>query len=219
MPFRDELRAAVVTYPVLEHPFYKAWTQGRLTTDSLAFYAAQYWHQVASFPAYLAAIADRLPPGRARQTIISNLNDEVEGDHEGLWLNFAYALGAPKDLVTSTLPIRETVECVTAFSEAATKASVPFSIGMLYGYESQTPEVAKVKLDGLRNHYGVDENGSRYFELHSELDVEHSAELEDAICELADDEQARAEAAAGAKAGGQAICHLLDGICRELSLN
>ena len=96
---------------------------------------------------------------------------------------------------------------VAGFAEtsvnAITQGSVrmPNSLGMLYGYESQTPAVARTKVAGLKEHYGIQDAGVDYFELHADLDVEHSADLAAAIGSLADDDGALSEAAAGARAG------------------
>ena len=85
---------------------------------------------------------------------------------------------------------------------------------MIYGYESQTPEVAGAKASGLRSIYGIDGDGVTYFDLHGELDVEHSRELLAAIAELAPNDEALRQAEAGASAGATALWSLLDGVAR-----
>lgn len=199
---------------ILEHPFYQAWAAGELTTEDLAFYATQYWRQVESFPNYLETIASRLPSSHARGVVLENLADEVEGDHLGLWMEFADGVGASRDAVLSSDIAPETAQCIAAFKDATQNRSTAFALGMIYGYESQTPAVAETKVEGLRKHYGIDGPALEYFELHGELDIEHSGELADAIAQIAKDETALAEAEAGAKAGAAAIWKLLDGVTR-----
>ncbi|HVM34962.1 MAG TPA: iron-containing redox enzyme family protein [Actinomycetota bacterium] len=208
------LDAARGRHPILEHPFYVAWAEGRLTLEDLRFYATQYWRQVEAFPGYLSSLAERLPPGRARATVEENLGDEVGDDHPGLWLDFASAVGAHEEQVRTSLPEPETTGCVDDFGSAARSGSVAYALGMLYGYEAQTPAVAKTKVTGLREHYGVDGPALDYFKLHGELDVEHAAGLAGAIDTVADDEVARADAEAGAEAGAAAVWKLLDGVAR-----
>lgn len=208
------LDAATEEHRLLEHPFYKSWAAGELTTEDLSVYAGQYFQQVDAFPGYLSAVADRLPDSEARDTVLGNLKDEVDGDHVGLWLRFAEAVGAPAAAVRASDAEPETSSCVEAFSDGTDTRSVAFGLGMLYGYESQTPGVAATKVEGLRSHYGIDGPAIDYFTLHGELDVEHTAELVKAIDEIATDEEARADAAAGAKAGAEAIWTLLDGVAR-----
>lgn len=197
---------------LLEHPFYRAWAEGTLTLDDLSFYATQYWRQVESFPGYLETIAGRLPEGAAKATLTENLRDEVEGNHLGLWLEFAEGVGAGRETVADSAPTAHTSGCIAAFQAAMSQRSVPFALGMLYAYESQTPGVAATKIDGLRKHYDIDGPALGYFQLHGELDVEHSDELAAAIAQIATDEGSAAEAEAGAKAGAEAIWNLLTGV-------
>lgn len=222
---KQRLDRATEDARLLEHPFYKAWADGTLTLEDLSFYSTQYWRQVEAFPGYLETLAGRLPEGAAKGTVTENLRDEVEGDHLGLWLDFAAGVGAGRDEVRGGQPIADTVDCVKAFQSAMAERSLPFALGMLYGYESQTPGVAATKMEGLRNHYGIDGPALQYFELHGELDIEHSDELAQALAQVATDESAIAEAEAGAKAGAEAIWTLLTGvaeargICPTVSLN
>jgi pyrroloquinoline-quinone synthase len=212
------LDAAVAARKLLDHPFYKAWVAGELSSEDLRFYSTQYWQQVESFPGYLSSLADRLPESPARKVVLENLSDEVNGDHKGLWLEFAKSVGATEAEVRETLPEPETNECVARFSEGTDSRSLAFGLGMLYGYESQTPDVAKTKAQGLRELYGIDGPGLDYFELHGELDVEHAGDLASAIAEIASDEDALRDAEAGAMAGAEAIYGLLDGVARSRSI-
>ena len=209
---KQRLDRATEDARLLDHPFYRAWAEGTLTLEDLSFYSTQYWRQVEAFPGYLETIAGRLPAGAAQGTVTANLRDEVEGDHLGLWLDFAEGVGAGRDQVRSGRSVANTVACVEAFQSAMSGRSLPFALGMLYAYESQTPGVAATKIEGLRNHYGIHGPALQYFALHGELDVEHSDELAAALAEVATDEAAVGEAEAGAKAGAEAIWGLLTGV-------
>lgn len=211
---RQELDEATTDRRLLEHPFYKAWAAGTLTRSDLSFYAGQYWRQVESFPGYLVSLVSRMTDGVPRATIESNLADERDDDHPGLWKDFAAELGRDEKSLAVEEIEPETAACVKSFGEATSAASLPFALGMLYAYESQTPEVADTKVKGLREHYGIDGDPVRYFELHGELDVEHSAELAGALEALSDGDDDRVEARAGARAGAEAIWGLLDGVAR-----
>ena len=199
---------------LLDHPFYRAWADGTLTPEDLRFYSAQYWNQVTAFPGYLETLAGRLPESGARTSILENLADERDGDHTGLWLRFADAVGADAPTVRETPAEAETLACIAAFESAVRERSPLFALGMIYGYESQTPDVCDTKVSGLRNLYGIDGPGIAYFELHGELDVEHAGELAAAIAELSESEDDVREAEEGAAAGARAIRGLLDGVAR-----
>ena len=209
-----ELDSATADKRLLEHPFYQAWAAGTLTRDDLAFYSTQYWRQVESFPGYLDSLSSRMDEGPSRAAIEDNLADERDDDHPGLWVRFAEALGNDRATLETTPPEAETSACVGAFGTATRDASVPFALGMLYAYESQTPEVAETKVTGLREFYGIAGDAAEYFQLHGELDVEHSRELAECIAAVATTDEARAEAVAGARAGAEAIYGLLDGVAR-----
>ncbi len=211
---KTRLDGATCGHRLLTHPFYRAWTEGTLTTADLATYAVQYWRQVQAFPGYLETIAGRLPHGRVRSIVEGNLSDERDGDHPGLWLRFAETVGASAEECREGLAETETSECVRAFTQSAETASLPFALAMIYGYESQTPEVADAKITGLRDRYGIDGEGVDYFTLHASMDVEHSRELLAAIGTLAHDEVSIEEAEAGARAGAAAAWRLLDGVTR-----
>jgi pyrroloquinoline-quinone synthase len=199
---------------LLDHPFYRAWADGKLTTDDLGFYSTQYWNQVEAFPGYLEALAARLPESDARTSVLENLADERDGDHPGLWLRFAGAVGADPATVRETPAEDETLACIAAFEAAVRDRSPLFALGMIYGYESQTPAVCETKITGLRDLYGVDGPGVEYFELHGDLDVEHAGELAAAIEELASSDEDLRDAEEGAVAGARAIRGLLDGVAR-----
>jgi len=204
---------------VLDHPFYRAWAAGTLTTDDLAFYSTQYWRQVEAFPGYLESVSQRMEEGAPRRAIEENLADERDDDHPGLWIRFAEELGVDRASLASAPVEPETARCVDAFSDATTTSSLPFALGMLYAYESQTPEVAETKVTGLREFYGIAGEAAEYFELHGELDVEHSSELAGALAQVAPTDAERAEAVAGAEAGAAAIYGLLDGVARAREIS
>jgi pyrroloquinoline-quinone synthase len=49
--FQQAIDARVGAKAMLSHPFYQAWTEGRLPLDTLRAYARQYFHHVEAFPA------------------------------------------------------------------------------------------------------------------------------------------------------------------------
>lgn len=215
----QRLDEVVATRKLLEHPFYEAWAAGTLTKEDLNFYSRQYWRQVEAFPVYLDRLAERLPDGVAKKTVLENLADERDDDHPGLWLRFAQALNAAPLEVYATAPEAETTDCVKTFEVACTDAPLPFALGMLYAYESQTPEVAKTKVEGLKDHYGIDGEDVAYFKLHGELDVEHAQGLAAVVAEVATTEAELRQAEAGAATGAGAIWGLLDGVARARDLD
>src|SRR3954452_24423838 len=91
--FWSRFEERVAPFDLLQHPFYQAWSKGELTREDLRHYAAEYWHHVAAFPAYLSALHSQLPDGELRRMVLANLADE-EGlrdgtPHTDLWMQFA----------------------------------------------------------------------------------------------------------------------------------
>src|ERR1700693_4457891 len=100
--FFQELDARIANYALLCHPFYEAWSSGKLTRNDLREYAQDYYPHVEAFPSYLAALGRRLEDGELRRAILANMRDEkgVEGrpgrdsvPHSELWLDFAEGMG------------------------------------------------------------------------------------------------------------------------------
>lgn len=211
---KHSLDSAMHDFRLLDHPFYQAWADGTLSLEDLRYYSTQYFKQVENFPTVLETLAERIPDDVARKIVLDNLRDERDGDHPGLWIRFGEALGMKEDDLRSMPASAETDQCVRAFSDAASDMSLPFALGMLYGYESQTPEVAETKVRGLNDHYGIQGRGVEYFSLHGELDVEHANGLIEALDRVIDSDEAKAAAAEGATRGAQAVWHLLDGVVR-----
>ena len=218
MSIAARMDALIARRRLLDHDFYRAWTAGALTQDDLAFYSTQYWRQVEAFPGYLETVAARLPDSAAKSIVERNLADERNDDHPGLWLRFAEKLGVERAQVEGSPTEPETQACVTGFAAAMRESSIPFAMGMLYGYESQTPEVAKTKIEGLRNHYGIEGEAVNYFSLHGELDVAHAAEMAEAIEDVAGSRDDLRAAEAGAISGAAAISTLLDGVARARAI-
>ena len=89
---------------MLKHPFYQAWTEGRLPLDTLRAYARQYFHHVEAFPRAVSAVHSACPDRDGRRMLAENLAEEegIEAgkqDHATLWLMFACGLGESEDAV------------------------------------------------------------------------------------------------------------------------
>lgn len=218
--FVQELDARVARFDLLCHPFYQAWSEGKLTRDDLREYSAEYYHHVAAFPTYLSAFHSRLEDGELRRAVLRNLADEeIEGcAHADLWLDFASGMGASADDVRSRKPIAEIEALIAHFRGLAGVGTRAEVLATFYAYESQVPRVAKEKARGLRERYGADAKTCGYFALHQFADVQHSAiwrnELEHEL--TAHPEEREAALAAGERAA-QMLWQALDGIQRQIT--
>ena len=102
---------------LLNHPFYKEWTAGKLPLQRLHNYAVQYYHHVAAFPRYLSGIHTGCEDLLTRQALLENLIDEERGgeNHPELWLRFAEALGVTREMVLDSEPLPATRALVDTF--------------------------------------------------------------------------------------------------------
>ena len=67
---------------LLNHPFYQAWSDGKLTRESLTGYSKEYYQLVKAVPVFMTQLMDNVP---------SSLSDELdfhqqeEFSHIGMW--------------------------------------------------------------------------------------------------------------------------------------
>src|SRR3954454_24683331 len=200
---------------MLSHPFYQAWTEGRLPLDTLRAYARQYFHHVEAFPRAVSAVHSACPDRDGRRMLAENLAEEegVEAgkqDHASLWLMFACGLGENEDAVRAEQLNAETQALLDTFRRLS-RQSYAAGLGALYAYESQFPGVASAKIEGLIDRYNIaDEETLRFFRVHESADVEHSAVCRALLDRLSKAEQAEAVAAAEELAG--ALWNFLSGV-------
>ena len=93
--FSKQLNEKVRRVSFVNHPFYKAWNEGKLTREIIKDYAEQYYQHVKAFPRYISATHSLCEDLDKRKILLENLQDEEkDGDHPKLWKNFAFAMGA-----------------------------------------------------------------------------------------------------------------------------
>lgn len=210
--FTQDLLSGLAPKHLLKHPFYQAWSDGKLTVDTLRTYARQYYHHVEAFPRYVSAIHSQCKDLKDRQVLLENLIDEERGseNHPELWKRFAEALGDSRKAVEEEKLFNETKNLVDTFFELS-QSSYAEGLGALFAYEQQVPEIAQSKIDGLKKFYGIDsEEALKFFSVHLKADVYHSQACADLLEKLSPAEQQKAKAAALKAA--DALWKFLDGM-------
>ena len=217
----SRIDSKVAERAMLSHPFYQAWTEGRLPLDTLRAYSRQYFHHVEAFPRAVSAVHSACPDRDGRRMLAENLAEE-EGleagkqDHASLWLMFACGLGENEDAVRAQQLNPETLALIETFRKLS-RRSYASGLGALYAYESQFPAVASAKIEGLIDRYGVkNEETLRFFKVHESADVEHSRVCRELLDRLPDAEREEAVAAGEELAG--ALWNFLSGVEREAEL-
>jgi pyrroloquinoline-quinone synthase len=214
--------AKVAEWAMLSHPFYQAWTGGRLPLDTLRVYARQYFHHVEAFPRAVSAVHSACEDRDGRRMLAENLAEE-EGidagkqDHARLWMMFACGLGESEAAVRAQALNPETEALIKTFRKLS-RRSYASGLGALYAYESQFPAVASAKIEGLVERYGIDDEETlRFFRVHESADVEHGAVCRALLDRLPADQQE--EAIAASEELARALWDFLSGVEATASLN
>jgi pyrroloquinoline-quinone synthase len=218
----EAIDSEVAKRAMLSHPFYQAWTEGRLSLDTLRAYARQYFHHVEAFPRAVSAVHTACPDRDGRRMLAENLAEEegIEAgkqDHASLWLMFACGLGESEEGVRSQQLNPETRALIDTFRRLS-RQSYAAGLGALYAYESQFPGVATAKIEGLVDRYGIsDEATLRFFRVHATADVEHSSVCRELLDRLPEDE--KAEAIAAGEELAVALWNFLSGVEASAAVN
>jgi pyrroloquinoline-quinone synthase len=215
MNLHQQIDAVISEKHLLKHPFYIAWTEGKLTRNHLKHYAEQYFHHVLAFPTYISAVHYNTPHLSVRQEILENLISEEQGEknHPALWQNFAVALGANATDLPNNEILPSTAELIATFREVCLQSPFYAGLAALYTYESQIPEIAGVKIDGLKQFYGMDKpQDYEFFTVHQIADVYHAKSTMALIESYAKTEAQTAEVTSAVQTVAQALWQFLDGI-------
>jgi pyrroloquinoline-quinone synthase len=213
--FEGTLLDEVMQYSMLKHPFYVAWTEGKLSQSVLGEYAKQYYAHVRAFPTYVSAVHSRCDDLAIRQELLENLIEEERGseNHPELWMRFAEGLGVAREDVRDAKLLPSTEDSVARLKTLTASEDYRDGLAALYAYESQVPEVARTKREGLKDFYGMDdERAVSFFRVHEGIDVLHQQiekQILSAKCRTADEQKRAVEVA---KESAKALWSFLDGV-------
>jgi pyrroloquinoline-quinone synthase len=175
---------------LLDHPFYQRWTAGTLTHDELRDYARQYYHYALAFPTFISAMHAQCDDLATRQLLLENLVEEERGseNHPELWLRFCESVGLDRDDVARGEANDKTRTLIATMKSLAREGALHEGLAALYAYESQIPDVAKAKIEGLARWYSISaDRDVAFFSVHMEADIVHSATSRELLTRLCDD--------------------------------
>ena len=173
----ESLDALVEQHHLLKHPFYQAWTEGKLSKESLQLYAEQYYQHVRAFPENLKQLAGRAK-GPLAGLVQENLAEELDpsAPHPMLWRQFAQSIGVSEAALDGARPLPGIAALLDTYDEVVSQGTLTEAVAAFYVYEAQVPEIATQKISGLRRFYDVTEpRALAYFGVHEEADVRHRA--------------------------------------------
>lgn len=175
--FLESLDELIAKHHLLKHPFYRAWTDGKLSRESLALYAEQYYQHVRAFPDNLKQLGSRTN-GNLGKLVQENLSEELDPitPHPLLWRQFAESLGVSEAALDDARPLPGIAALLDSFDEISNHGTTAQAVAAFYAYEAQIPEIATQKIAGLRRFYGITEpRALAYFGVHEEADIRHRA--------------------------------------------
>ena len=211
----EGLDARIASKHLLNHTFYQRWTCGTLTHGELRDYAAQYFHYAMAFPTFLSAMHAQCDDIATRQLLLENLIEEERGseNHPELWLRFCESLGLSRDEVQAGSPNAATRTLITTMKSLAREGALHEGLAALYAYESQIPDVAKAKIEGLAKWYSISaDRDVAFFSVHMDADVAHSQTSREILRDLCDDDAKVAAADRAASRTLDALYGFLDSV-------
>jgi len=213
--FENDLVTAIMEYSMLKHPFYQAWSEGKLSKAILGEYAKQYYAHVRAFPTYVSAVHSHCDDVSMRQQLLENLIEEEQGadNHPELWLRFAEGLGVAREEVLNAELLPSTRESVNRLRTLTQSEDYREGLAALLGYESQIPEVSRTKREGLKSFYDIsDERAVSFFRVHESIDVLHQQVEKQMLRDSCQTEEQRNKAIAAGRESARALWGFLDGV-------
>lgn len=161
-------------------PLLEQLTSGRLPKQALKDYAVQRWSfQAHANPAMMLSHAAYLQ-GDDVQHLLENAYDEIfrlagEGDHPGLWVQFAKLLGATDAELDEAAqkPLAEVIGFPRTMTEYCRRSAAE-GLATWWGDEKQLPEAHGATALALKKFYGCDDATLEYFYEHVRADIEHT---------------------------------------------
>src|SRR5579863_5652395 len=119
------LDTLIEQHHLLKHPFYQAWTEGKLSKESLQLYAEQYYQHVRAFPENLEQLAGRAK-GPVAELINENLAEELDpvAPHPMLWRQFAESLGVSEASLDNSRPLPGVAALLDTFDEVTSQGTM-----------------------------------------------------------------------------------------------
>ena len=136
---------------LIEHPFYQMWMKGELTFEQLADYHKSYAEFIEMIPILWAKVVTDFK-------LETSMSDEIvkdETEHVLLWKKWEHKLPDISDY-----------HSMKSIIDEIGKMSTSELLGAIHAFEVQQPEIATTKKNGLKEHYGYNDEELLYFDEH-----------------------------------------------------
>lgn len=142
-------------YRLLDHPFYKSWSDGKITKEQLSKYSLSYLELIERIPLYWEkVIKEFVPDSTEGKTVITE-----ELSHIPMWKKWS-----------SQLDYYDNFPKMSDLFQLIENMNASELLGTLHAFEIQQPEVAMTKKQGLLNFYNFSEKDLIYFDEHIDED-------------------------------------------------
>ena len=187
----QEIDRIIEERSLLNHPFYQAWSDGKLTREALTGYSKEYYQLVKSVPIFMTQLMDHVPDSMYDEL---DYHQQEEFTHIGMWERFASGLGIPRNDLLNYNGLHKTNHAISGMHQLMT--SVESGASAMYAFEKEIPKISEIKLQGLAEFYGLtSEDVTMYFKEHMEADIRHTASWKDLINSVILDEHEAISAA------------------------
>jgi len=167
----QEIDRIIEERSLLKHPFYQAWSDGKLTRESLVGYSKEYYQLVKAVPIFMTQLMDYVPSSLYNEL---DFHQQEEFSHISMWERFASGLGVSRNDLLNHDGLYKTNHAISGI-HTLMSSFVSGSTAM-YALEKEIPKISQTKLEGLAEFYGLtSEDVTKYFKEHMEADIRHTA--------------------------------------------
>ncbi len=189
--YLESLEEEIRLHPALHHSFLNKFSIGKLSLDRIRLFARQYYLYSKLFPLYVASVIANIPDDKPRAYLVKNLYEEggennISQTHVAIFKRFLGSLRLDSSEIERTEPLPETRMFIHEYLFVCKHSHFLEALGALGpGTESIVPYIYHPIYEGLRKEPSLQERDLEFFALHMQLDVEHSANIKEALLEYA----------------------------------
>lgn len=170
------------------HPFIVGVENGKLSKNQIRAWAEQTYLYVLPAVPWIGSTYSRCDDEKIRDEIWKVLLEEATGQlsgtksHPEIMADFAESVGADRSRLKTNLPLPATQALLNHWEIILCHRHWTIAMGgMGFGAERQIPVTFRKASNGLAKHYGIDEKGRRFFDIHISADEEHGDEAIEVI--------------------------------------
>lgn len=165
-----------------DYPMVKAIYNGTATREQIGYLGVLFYHFTKHTPQVISTIHSRCDDRNIRRRIMDTLIDEDtelrcgSAGHDMLAMIFATRFTGMTEEEVENHPVPQCVKDMTAYRyKVAREMPTVIALGNSgVASESHAPEMCRMISDGLREHYGVEDEDQESWIVHIEGDEDHS---------------------------------------------